>query len=134
MDQPTHAGGIVHQIKNAAVLYLLIRPKKRPDEWVFPKGHIEPGELSQDAAVREVEEETGVVARVAERVGEIRFDTIKENVRCVFYRMEYLGDGTAQEERETAWVPFEKAVEMLTHDSNKNLLKSAEALRGKGSR
>jgi diadenosine hexaphosphate hydrolase (ATP-forming) len=53
------AGGVVI---NDAGAVLLIR--HRNGSWVFPKGHIEPGESKVDTAVREVEEEAGVQASV----------------------------------------------------------------------
>jgi len=53
------AGGVVI---NDSGSVLLIR--HRNGSWVFPKGHIEPGESKADTAVREVEEEAGVQASV----------------------------------------------------------------------
>ena len=51
------AGGVV---RNAQGDVLLLKHKS--GSWVFPKGHIEPGETLLEAALREVEEEAGVVA------------------------------------------------------------------------
>ena len=51
------AGGVV---RNAQGDVLLLKHKS--GSWVFPKGHVEPGETSLEAALREVEEEAGVVA------------------------------------------------------------------------
>ncbi len=51
------AGGVV---RNAQGDVLLLKHKS--GSWVFPKGHIEPGETPLEAALREVEEEGGVVA------------------------------------------------------------------------
>lgn len=124
----THAGGIVYKIKNDHAVFLLVRPKKQPDEWVFPKGHIEPGERDVDAAVREVEEETGVAARVVAPVGTVEFDTDREHVRAVFFLMEFIRLGTAQERREMKWVPYAEALGMLTHESNRGLLRTAQDL------
>jgi 8-oxo-dGTP pyrophosphatase MutT (NUDIX family) len=56
----THAGGIVFQETEEERLYLLVRPRLSGNEWVFPKGHIEPGESPEQAALREVREEAGV--------------------------------------------------------------------------
>ncbi len=54
----TGAGGIVAQFAPGGPSYLLIRDRR--GNWGFPKGHLDPGERSEDAARREVEEETGV--------------------------------------------------------------------------
>ena len=53
------AGGIVFKRDPDAVRYLLV--KDRFGRWTFPKGHIEAGENAEEAALREVAEETGIV-------------------------------------------------------------------------
>ena len=52
------AGGVVYRVVDAAPLYLLIRDSYR--NWGFPKGHLECDEDAPGAAVREVQEETGL--------------------------------------------------------------------------
>src|SRR5438445_623644 len=54
----TSAGGVVYRVEDGRPLYLLIRDSYQ--NWGFPKGHLEPGERAEDAARREVVEETGV--------------------------------------------------------------------------
>src|SRR4051812_30246173 len=54
----TSAGGIVYRMDRGRPRYLLIRDSYR--NWGFPKGHLEAGEAPEDAAVREVAEETGL--------------------------------------------------------------------------
>src|SRR5438876_1148461 len=53
------AGGVVYD--PAAQKLLLIQVKNLQDQvvWTFPKGHIEKGETEEQAALREVQEETG---------------------------------------------------------------------------
>lgn len=53
------AGGVVFNAKREVLLL-----RDRMGFWVFPKGHPEPGESLEEAAVREVWEETGVRAEV----------------------------------------------------------------------
>ncbi len=57
------AGGVVFN-KDGKVLIL----KHKNINWVFPKGHIDPGETKIDAAIREVEEESGIVAELVKPV------------------------------------------------------------------
>ena len=56
----TSAGGVVYRRSDGGPLVLLIRDSY--ENWGFPKGHIEQGEVPEVAAVREVREETGLVA------------------------------------------------------------------------
>lgn len=57
-QQETSAGGVVYRMEGGMPLYLLIRDSY--GNWGFPKGHLEPGERAEDAAKREVREETGL--------------------------------------------------------------------------
>jgi 8-oxo-dGTP pyrophosphatase MutT (NUDIX family) len=54
----TSAGGVVFRIQNGEPLFLLIRDSYR--NWGFPKGHLEEDEAADAAALREVQEETGL--------------------------------------------------------------------------
>lgn len=62
------AGGVVFG-PGGRVLLL----RYRSGAWAFPKGHIEPGETPQETAVREVQEETGVTARVIAPLSTTRY-------------------------------------------------------------
>ena len=99
------------------------------DEWVLPKGHIEEGEGVEAAAIREVYEETGVVARIICPAGDANFDNSKESVRARIFLMEMVCQGTESESRLRQWFECGAAIEALTHDNNKHLLERAEARR-----
>src|SRR6476646_10984685 len=60
------AGAIAVRKSGAAHEVFIVRAKKNPGDWIFPKGHIEPGESAPDAAVRELLEEGGVIGRAAD--------------------------------------------------------------------
>ena len=51
---PSHAGGVVFRRRHSRIEYLLLQAKADPDDWVLPKGHIEPHEDPQYCAIREV--------------------------------------------------------------------------------
>lgn len=127
--RPTHAGGMVYQRTGGEIEYLLVRPKRALAEWVLPKGHIEPGESSRDAAGREVLEETGVKARLIAPLGIVEFETRGKTVRVQYFLMEFMSRGNAAEERETRWATYDKALTLLTHEQNREILRSAEEKR-----
>lgn len=77
------AGGIVFR-KNAAMPeYLLVTSKSNPNQWIFPAGHIEPGETPEAAALREVREEAGVSADLLYELGHIRYDWNRGNQKTI---------------------------------------------------
>ena len=54
------AGGIVWRQGSEGAIEVVLVHRPRYDDWTFPKGKNDPGESSEDCAVREVEEETGL--------------------------------------------------------------------------
>ncbi len=125
----THSGGVVYKLENGIAQYLLVAPKVPKDEWLLPKGHIEPGEGHGEAALREVREETGAVGRLICPVDGIWFSTEKERVFAKFYLMECLDEGAAQEVRIKDWFTFEKAIESLTFAEHREVLRAGERKR-----
>jgi 8-oxo-dGTP pyrophosphatase MutT (NUDIX family) len=65
---------------------LLVRAKKSPNAWIFPKGHIETGESPEDAALREAYEETGIRGVVVGAIGApLEFTSGAEQVLVQYY-------------------------------------------------
>jgi len=130
--RPSHAGGIVFRCRGDIVEYLLVRSSVDVDEWVLPKGHIETGETPEMAAVREVREESGVVARVLARVADdIRFVAAGETVTVWFYLMAYQQDGQSSEDRDIAWVVLAEALRRIRFPETRKAVEAADALRRK---
>lgn len=73
---PHAAGCIVVRTHDHHHLFLVIRDQYGC--WTFPKGHLESGESSQDAAIREVYEETGIRGELGPHVTTIFYDVIKK--------------------------------------------------------
>ncbi|MCT4616994.1 MAG: NUDIX domain-containing protein [Candidatus Gracilibacteria bacterium] len=59
------SGGVVYRIKNNKVEILLLKwiNSRGQEDYVIPKGHIEEGEIASEAALREIEEETGLAKK-----------------------------------------------------------------------
>jgi 8-oxo-dGTP pyrophosphatase MutT (NUDIX family) len=129
-NAPTHAGGIVFRRRGGMIDYLLVRPSDNADEWVLPKGHIEQGEDPADAALREVREETGVVARLVGLAADnIRFLSKGEEVAVWFYLMEFLNETRPVENRGKEWVSFEEAVQRVKYEETRAAIRTAEHMR-----
>lgn len=131
----TSAGGVVFRKEDDAPLFLLIRDSYA--NWGFPKGHLEDGERAEDAAVREVREETGL--------GELelrgKIETIDWYFRfrgrlihkvCHFFLMETAQVATAPQRTEgiTAcqWVRFPEASEAVSYANARQVLRRAHEM------
>jgi 8-oxo-dGTP pyrophosphatase MutT (NUDIX family) len=131
----TSAGGVVYRVDGGIPLFLLIRDSYA--NWGFPKGHLEAGERAEDAALREVREETGLTT--LELRGAI--DTIDWYFRfrgrlihkaCHFYLMETTQSETAPQSAEgiTAcqWMGFGGAHEAISYANAREVLRRAQQM------
>jgi 8-oxo-dGTP diphosphatase len=113
------AGGIV--LRDGCVL-LIHRP--RYDDWTLPKGKLEDGESWEEAAVREVEEETGLRCELGEEVGRTRYvDSHGRNKEARYFRMSCDAEATTTKEvDEVRWVPLAEAPKLLSYGRDRVLL------------
>jgi 8-oxo-dGTP pyrophosphatase MutT (NUDIX family) len=100
--------------------------------WSLPKGHLEPGETQEQAAVREVEEETGILGRVIAPLGTIDFWFVAENRRVHKTVHHYLLERDTGELSdadievvEVAWVPLTEAQGRLAYADERELVDKA---------
>jgi 8-oxo-dGTP diphosphatase len=112
------AGGLV--VRDGRVL-LVHRP--RYDDWAFPKGKLEAGESWEEAAVREVEEETALRCELGEYAGSTHYP-LREGTKEVRYFLMRSGDEPrAQSEiDEVRWVPLAEAGALLSYAYDRELL------------
>jgi 8-oxo-dGTP pyrophosphatase MutT (NUDIX family) len=118
----SHAGGVVARTVDGEREYLLVEARSSRGEWVLPKGHIEPGETPEVAAVREVQEEAGVLAAVVAQAGESEYAVDGQTVRAIFFLMRYQGEASRHEDRARAWRRYEDALRLLRFDDTKRVL------------
>jgi 8-oxo-dGTP pyrophosphatase MutT (NUDIX family) len=109
--------------------YLLVEARWGPGQWVLPKGHIEPGETPEAAAVREVEEEAGVRAEAVARAGESEYVADGQPVHVIFFLMRYQEEASGREQRARAWRRYEDALSLLRFEDTRRILTQAHALR-----
>lgn len=122
--RPTHAGGIVFRPSAAGNQYLLVRARGPTAEWVFPKGHIEAGETAERAALREVQEEAGIVARIVVRLPRLEFGAD----RVEMFVMAFTSAAPRPAERESQWRSLDEALALLTFTESKDLLTHADRI------
>lgn len=111
------AGGVVWRRRGSGVQVLLVhRPKY--DDWTLPKGKLDPGESSLQAARREVREETGLSCEVGPELVRSRYIDGKGRPKVVRYWSMEATTGTfrANEEvDEVRWLELGKARKLLTY-------------------
>ena len=119
------AGGVVwRDATRGREVLLILRPKQQ--DWTLPKGHIEMGESWDVAAQREVKEETGYDTVITGFAGYTAYN-VKNKPKVVFYwHMEPDGECEFEPNDEVShyeWVPALEAVDRLTYDKDKELLR-----------
>jgi diadenosine hexaphosphate hydrolase (ATP-forming) len=119
------AGGIVFRNHQSSPRVLLVRSKRNPKEWIFPKGHIEAGETAREAALRETHEEAGAVGAVVDHVEAVQFESARGTIEVEYYLIAWSGDKPSPEERERRWCTVEEASELLEFPGAQGLLRKA---------
>jgi len=134
-QRETSAGGVVYRLHAGHAVFLLIRDSYQ--NWGFPKGHLETGERAEDAAVREVREETGI-DDLALR-GQIETIDLYFRFRgqlihkvCHFYLMETTQASTNPQQAEgiTAcrWVSYDDARSAISYANARKVLARAHEM------
>jgi 8-oxo-dGTP pyrophosphatase MutT (NUDIX family) len=126
------AGGLVLSRERGHYSGLLIG-RSTPRIWSLPKGHVEPNETIETAALREVQEETGIEATIIVKLSDIRYwfyaNKTKHSKIVHFFLMRYVsGTPTPQvgEVDETLWARLDELPEMLTHVNERRLIEIAQ--------
>lgn len=118
------AGGVVwRRAGDALEIALVHRPKY--DDWSLPKGKLDPGESFEEAALREVWEETGLRCQLGRELGETHYRDHKDRPKIVRY---WAMDGCEGEFEpnpevdELRWVGIDDAKRMLSYDFDRDLI------------
>ena len=104
---------------------VMIVYRKRYQEWTLPKGKLKEGESFQEAAVREVQEETGCSCQLGSYVGTISYARQDVPKVVMFWRMSVLEEDSPADTDEitrAVWLPVSAALQRLTHAQERSLL------------
>jgi 8-oxo-dGTP pyrophosphatase MutT (NUDIX family) len=134
------AGGLVYRRGRGRWLVCL-GGRRRPDDgplvWSIPKGHVEDGESMANAALREVREETGLVAEIEDTLGDVTYwyarrdrdgRPIRVWKRVRFFLMRHRGGGFADRDDEldaVRWFPFVDAEAAVAFADERALVRRA---------
>lgn len=119
------AGAIAFRIVDGAPQIMLVRAKKTPEHWIYPKGHIEAGETAEIAAARELEEEAGIRAEPLGQIGSLQFRFRERDINVEYYLLAFTSEVPRQEKRERRWCSYDEALTLLSHADAAELLKKA---------
>jgi 8-oxo-dGTP diphosphatase len=118
------AGGVV--LDDGGRVVLVHRP--RYDDWTLPKGKLDPGESFEEAALREVEEETGLRCRLVRELPSIEYPDAKGRSKIVrYWLMEVeadLGFVPNDEVDELRRPPLDEALALLTYDRDHDVVRA----------
>jgi 8-oxo-dGTP diphosphatase len=109
-------------IRRDGQVAIVHRPKY--DDWTFPKGKLDPGESFEEAALREVEEETGLVCELGEELPSTTYTDNRGRDKVVRYwaMTPVAGEFDPNDEvDELRWVTPDEARERLTYDRDRRL-------------
>jgi 8-oxo-dGTP pyrophosphatase MutT (NUDIX family) len=136
-DSDVSAGGVVVRGDETVVIV----PRKPGPEGqrtlALPKGHPDDGETMEQAAAREVQEETGVEGELVARLGDVKYWYRRKNGRprpklVTFYLFEYRSGDIADHDHEVLealWMPLEEARTALTFPGERQMVERALVLR-----
>jgi 8-oxo-dGTP pyrophosphatase MutT (NUDIX family) len=149
------AGGIVYKkvrsknekVGGNEVLWLIRRAAPNPGfdgnlGWTLPKGLVDEGEETTKAAVREVQEETGVSARIVSKLQPLKYVYTDKELGKVFkvvtyFLMEWetdLPEGFGWETKEIKWVSLDEGLQLLAYPTEKGVLREVMKLLSKSLR
>ncbi|HEX9823128.1 MAG TPA: NUDIX hydrolase [Actinomycetota bacterium] len=137
-ERQVSAGGVVARDGKPGVEVLLASRRVRSGDlvWGLPKGLVEPGETPEEAAVREVREETGWRAEVREPLGSIDYWFVWEGTRVHkvvhFFLMGAVRDEGERdhEMEEIAWFPLQEARRLAAYETEREVLGRAARAAG----
>lgn len=139
-EEEHSAGGVAFRPVAGGGWDVLCLERPRYGDWTLPKGHLEPGESAEDAALRELHEETGVRGYIAGYIREVRYPITGRSgrpttkvVHHFLIRVDSASPPPSAQPPEQDiphWLPLATALATLPHDTDRgSVARAAEILR-----
>jgi 8-oxo-dGTP pyrophosphatase MutT (NUDIX family) len=138
VEREFSAGGVVVRVVRGRPMLAAIRPQGKPEGvWALPKGNIDPGESPADTAIREVREETGVEARLVDKLGDVRYVYSRRGgvrvfkvvsfflLRATRGRIGDIDESMQVEVAEARWLPLDEAPRLLAYGGEREMAAKA---------
>jgi 8-oxo-dGTP pyrophosphatase MutT (NUDIX family) len=130
----TSAGGVVHRSIDGRVQIALVH-RRAPVLWALPKGTPDAGETTEETALRETREETGLEVEIEARLQSIRYFFVRGTTRfhktVHFFLMRPIGgslDAHDAEFDEVRWTDLSEALAIMSHATERSVVEEAAAL------
>lgn len=123
------AGGVVTRRTVEGVLEVVVVHRLSYADWTFPKGKLYEGENEEEAALREVEEETSLRCRLDRELGSTRYYDARGRPKTVRYWEMTVVEGVLEAAHEidaVRWSPLEEARRLLTYERDVAILDLVE--------
>ncbi len=134
------AGGVIFR-REAGIIYVCLIATRQGERWQLPKGTIERDESPEQAAWREVQEETGLAGKVIQKVGDIEYwyywpkdggrERQRHHKRVSFYLLDYESGETQNHDAEVddaRWFSISEAEGKLSFSSEREILLKAKGI------
>ena len=119
------AGGIVWRAGGGGVPEVLVVHRPKYEDWSFPKGKREEGETDEETALREVQEETGLLCHLGPELPGTSYMDRKGRPKAVRYFVMTVVDGEfapSDEVDEVRWLRLPTARTLLSYDRDRGVL------------